>query len=93
MTPITTIVKNSRLGQELQLHVINDAMMIDFSKKKIQGQIQSFKTSNILDAITENGYFQAANISVFEFSFTDFKDLNTQVQNFVDANIQTLTSK
>jgi hypothetical protein len=67
--------------------------MIDLTKKKVQGQIQSFKTPNVVDAISDQGQLQPANVSMFEMSFTTFKDLNVQVQTYIETNIDVITSK
>lgn len=92
MNPIVKKIENKRLKLDLNLHVINENVMINISKKFVQGQIQSFKSDKVLDAISDQGVPQAASVSAFQMNVENFDNLEDQVQNYLELNIDKFVS-
>lgn len=90
MTPITQKVTNGRLQLDLSLHVITVNTAVDLDKKIVRGQIQSFKTDKVLDAMNAQGIPTPATTTPFQLDVTTFDKLDEQVQKYVKDNIEKL---
>ena len=90
MNPINQTVTSGRLKLDLSLHAIQKNVVVDLDEKLVRGQIQSYKTDKVLDAINEQGVPSPSLVSPFQFEVTTFDKLDEQVQNYVTANIEKL---
>lgn len=93
MTPINQKVSNVRLTLDLSLHVITPNVAVDLDKKVIRGQIQSFKTDKVLDAMNAQGIPTPATTTPFQMDVTTFDKADEQVQKYVTENIEKLVGQ
>lgn len=93
MTTITQLVKNDRLKVDLNLHILNDNVMVNVEKKIVQGQVQSFKSDKIVDSVSEQGSVQPALVSNFVIENANLLDLKKTIVDYVTENISTIASK
>ena len=93
MNPITEKVVNKRLNNlELNLHIINPNIMSNIDKKVVQGQIQSFKSDKVIDAMGDNSTPQAAAIFQFQMNVESFDNLDKQIEDYVKENLNKIVS-
>lgn len=87
-------VKNDRLNTNLECHVINSNVTVDLANKTVTGQLLSYKSTNLLDSISNGSSPQPANGINFSFSISEESDLSLEdrVIAYVTENVNKIAA-